>query len=331
MTGGRRGAGVVLAAVAAVALAAGAAAGSAARGSAASLGVASARLTTATFAGPPPADTTPPHETAMEMRDTNGNGKVDRVVVSFDESIVCDAPCTSPWTLANVPSGGALSSVAVSGSTATLAITEGAGAASTAVGSFTVALAASASGVRDAAGNRSSFAATAPADKAGPVPLSLAVANRASGTAGKPEEDDTVTVRFSEPLAAASVCSGGLGAIDGNNSPLVATITDGTGGGNDRLTVSVGSPTCGGAVHFGTLDLGSTGYSAGTFQGNGSNATMLALAPPADSLVLTLGTAQPAQTTVSASLTATFTPDAALADASANTVVGTVSHTGVHF
>ena len=44
------------------------------------------------------------------------------------------------------------------------------GSVDTAVGSFTVALAASATGVKDAQGNLASFAATAPADKAGPVP-----------------------------------------------------------------------------------------------------------------------------------------------------------------
>jgi hypothetical protein len=44
---------------------------------------------------------------------------------------------------------------------ATLTVSEGAGAANAAVGSFTAALAADADGIRGAAGNQSSFAATA--------------------------------------------------------------------------------------------------------------------------------------------------------------------------
>ena len=56
-----------------------------------------------------------------------------------------------------------------SGAVATLTIAEGAGAPDTAVGSFTVALSTGATGIRDAAGNLSSFAATSPADGARPV------------------------------------------------------------------------------------------------------------------------------------------------------------------
>ena len=54
------------------------------------------------------------------------------------------APYTAgvdPWTLTNVPSGGSLSAVSVSGATATLTLSEGPSAASTAMGSFKVALA----------------------------------------------------------------------------------------------------------------------------------------------------------------------------------------------
>ncbi len=69
---------------------------------------------------------------------------------------------TTGWTLANAPSDATLSSVSVAGSAATLTLAEGPGAASTAVGSFTEALAPTSGGVRDANGHRSSFSATAP-------------------------------------------------------------------------------------------------------------------------------------------------------------------------
>jgi hypothetical protein len=109
--------------------------------------------------------------------DTNHNGKVDQVVATFNDILgSCTAPCTTGWTLSNVPSGGTLSSVTVAGTAGTLNLTEGAGAADTSVGSFTVTLA-NTSGITDATGNHASFAATAPADKANPVPTSIALAN----------------------------------------------------------------------------------------------------------------------------------------------------------
>ena len=73
------------------------------------------------------------------MQDSNSNGKVDRVLATFSESLAAYSAGTTPWTLANVPSGGTLASVSVSAAVATLTITEGAGAPDTAVGSFTVA------------------------------------------------------------------------------------------------------------------------------------------------------------------------------------------------
>ncbi len=74
-----------------------------------------------------------------------------------------------------MPSGGTLASVSTSGAIATLTLNEGAGAPDTSVGSFTVALAASATGIHDAAGNQSSFAATAPTDGAKPVLVTLSM------------------------------------------------------------------------------------------------------------------------------------------------------------
>ena len=181
----------------------------------------------------------PPALTALEMFDSNLNGRVDRVVATFSDDIVCNAPCTSPWTLSNVPSGGTLSSVSVATNRATLSLTEGAGAQDTAVGLFGVALSASPTGVRDADGHQSSFSATAPTDKAGPVPTAISDTN--VGTDGKMEAGDTLSVTFSEALAAASV-------------PATASVTetDPNGTGNDTLAIS--------GVTAGALDTGSDGY-----------------------------------------------------------------------
>lgn len=144
--------------------------------------------------------------TALRMFDLSGDGRVDRVTADFNEPLATYTAGTAPWTLANVPSNGTLTSVTVSGSTATLTITPGsggAGAPNTAVGSFTVALAQNANGVRDAAGNRSSFGATAPLDRAAPILLTVADTNGA--TNGRADTGDTLTLTFSEAIAGGSI------------------------------------------------------------------------------------------------------------------------------
>ena len=67
----------------------------------------------------------PPLFQSMQMRDVNGNGKVDQVTVVFDDTLAPYSAGVGPWTLANVPSGGTLSAVSVSGNTATLTISRG--------------------------------------------------------------------------------------------------------------------------------------------------------------------------------------------------------------
>ena len=151
------------------------------------------------FAATAPSDGAAPVRTAMQMLDTNTNGKIDRVTVTFSETLA-SSTLTSQWTLANVPSGGTLASVGTSGTAATLVLTEGAGAADTAVGSFTVALAAAATGIRDAAGSQSSFAAAAPADGAAPVLTVLAMYD--TNADGK---IDQVVATFSEAIAGSTL------------------------------------------------------------------------------------------------------------------------------
>ena len=110
------------------------------------------------------------------MHDTNANGKVDRVLATFSETLAAYTAGT-PRGRSQTSPREARSPPSPSRHAATLTITEGAGAPDTAVGSFTVALATNATGIRDAAGNLSSFAATAPSDGARPVPVSVSSAN----------------------------------------------------------------------------------------------------------------------------------------------------------
>ncbi len=193
-----------------------------------------------TFAATAPTDGIAPVRTAMVMQDVNGNGKVDRVVVTFSETLASSTD-TAPWTLANVPSGGTLSSVATAGAVATLTLAEGAGAADTAVGSFTVALSVSATGIRDAAGNMSSFAAAAPTDGAKPALVSMTMLDvNANGKV------DRVTAVFSETLAAYSAgtapwapanvpSAGSLASVAVATNTATLTITEGAGAANTAV------------------------------------------------------------------------------------------------
>lgn len=180
----------------------------------------------------------PPKLQTLVMRDLDGNGKVDRVVATFDEALAPYSAGIAPWTLTNTPSGGTLTSVTVTGSQATLTIAEGAGAADTAVGAFTVALATNANGIRDAAGNRTSFAATAPTDGAGPVPMTI---TDTDGTVnGLFQLGDTVSITFSEPLLASTVPTTSTLTLNGNTAP------------NNTLTL--------GGISAANRDLGAAGY-----------------------------------------------------------------------
>jgi hypothetical protein len=187
--------------------------------------------------------------TGMTMLDTNRDGFVDRVTVAFTEPLAtCAAPCTAGWTVSNVPSGGSLQSVSTSGNTATLAIGGWTDQPDTSVTLFRVGLQAG-NEIQDAGGNRASFAATAPADGAGPVPVGFRHQHNTTNgtcagtvnTAGVAEDCDEITAEWSEPLLPSSI-------------PATTTITiaDPAGPGDDTLTI--------GSFIAGSLDLGSDGY-----------------------------------------------------------------------
>ncbi len=122
-------------------------------------------------------DTTAPTKTTVEFFDTGSpNGKIDQIKVTFDQSLNTSYTAgTGPWALVGGPAGVSINSVAIGGPSNTQAIltlNEGSGFDTLAAG-MTLDLATSANGVRDAAGNQSSFAATAVADKAGPAPVTV--------------------------------------------------------------------------------------------------------------------------------------------------------------
>jgi len=265
-------------------------------------------------------DTTAPALSTLEMFDTNGNGKIDQVKATFDETLVSTSN-TAQWTLANVPSGGTLSSVSTSGTVATLTLNEGAGAANTAVGTFTVALAANPAGIRDAAGNKSSFAATAPTDKAAPVPVSVTLANgNNSSDLGILSKKDTLAVGYSEAISSTSVCSAGL--TSSLSSTLILTVAD--SGLSDTFTAS--SSACTGGMHLGSFTLGGNYVTASATWGNtspGNNNSSVSIS--GSTITFTFGglnSGTPNATAQSLG-TAVYTPDTAITDAAGNAMTAT--------
>ncbi|HZQ27732.1 MAG TPA: prepilin-type N-terminal cleavage/methylation domain-containing protein [Acidimicrobiales bacterium] len=176
---------------------------------------------TTTTTAPPPVTLT-----TLAMTDTNANGKVDHVNAVFSAAL--GASCNTGWSVTGGPSGATLSSAAVSGTSATLTLTEGGGAASTAVGSFRVSFAPA--GGCTATG----FASTAPADAAPPVVMAVS----ATDEDGKLEQGDTLVITFSEP-------------VTGVPSSVTITETDPPSG-NDTLAIP--------GITSAALDMGTGGY-----------------------------------------------------------------------
>ena len=176
------------------------------------------------FSPTAPADKAAPVLTGIDMLDTEPNGKVDRLNASFSETLASSTN-SAPWTLTDVPSGGAKGTVSTSGSTARVNVTEGTGAADTAVGALKVSLTASTTGIRDAAGNQSQFSDAVPTDKASPVPVSVTSAN-AGVTAGYAEQGDTATVTFSEALSAltSTTTDVTLSVVNGEGKPVMLSV-----------------------------------------------------------------------------------------------------------
>lgn len=245
--------------------------------------------------------------TALGAFDSDDNGKFDRVVATFSDAVSCVAPCRSMWNLADVPSGGTLRSVSVSGNKAVIDLSEGAGKANTAVGVFTVTLSASASGVVDAQGRQSRFSASPVTDNAGPVPTDITSTNGAHNNVMEP--GDTFTVTFSEPIDPSSVHAANVKESDqngaGNDTLIIVGLTDSAMdlGSNDYVTAP------GGTIVFAdaTLTLLSNNTKLrSTIVGSCSGSACGATGAPADARV-------------------TFRPEPVLSDLAGNGAVG--SHT----
>jgi hypothetical protein len=181
-------------------------------------------------------DKTAPSLTSLVMFDTDGNGKVDQVKATFDETLQ-SSTATAGWTLANMPGGATntLSSVSTSGSVATLNLSQTTANQNTAAGSFTVALSAATGDIKDATGNKSSFAAQGPQDSAAPVVISL---NRASAS---PTNNTSVdwTATFSESVSGVDNSDFAVAQAGGVTGASVSSVTG--SGATRTVTAAAGS------------------------------------------------------------------------------------------
>jgi hypothetical protein len=219
--------------------------------------------TTTTTAPSSTTTTTAPARQSMiaaQMADVDHNGRVDQVLVTFSGAV--GPSCATGWTLAHVPSGGSLAGVSVSGSTVTLALTEGAGPLDTAVRNFTVAFA----GCTDA----NAFGPSVPSDAAGPVFASL---SDSGGIDGKPEPGDTLDLTFSEALAPTW-------------GPSTTTTVTFDRHGNQNVDLTIPS-----LVSAGTFGTGSPNYAARNTTVTFNNSTLSVSGSTQSTLRLTLGSA----------------------------------------
>ena len=160
-------------------------------------------------------------------------------------------------------------------------------------------------------------------DFSSPRPTSLTIPHHD----GKPSSGDTLQIAFSQPLDEASMCGvwGADNTVDRSLSGVTVQLNDG-GSANDVLSLDTPSvaAACGvGGSHFGSIDLGSTGYNttgaAITFTNSkiqwNHNGT----------LTVTLGAPSAAVNAVTTALTATYTPDPSMLDPGGNPIHGTTS------
>lgn len=150
-------------------------------------------------------------------------------------------------------------------------------------------------------------------------PTSLVTANgtRAGQLTGRVEQSDTLTLTLSDPVAAATLCSGATSNASASWGGISVQVAP-TSGGNDVLTVTKSGATCT-TLRLGSVDLGAAGFAPTAITYSGCN---LALTQGASSatLVLTLGKGNATGTTVTAATVATWRPDATLTDQAGNAI-----------
>lgn len=154
-----------------------------------------------------------------------------------------------------------------------------------------------------------SFSLTA--DNTAPSASNVQTAN-GSTTAGRPEQGDSATFTFSEPMDPDSILTGWTGS----STTVVVRITNNTsctGPANDRLTVWNAANTT--QLALGCVNLGGTGYVTANRTFGGTTASTMSMS--GSTVTVTLGTPSGATTTGAAG-TMVWAPSTAAYDRAAN-------------
>ena len=161
----------------------------------------------------------------------------------------------------------------------------------------------------DAAGNSGTQTFTVTVDNTVPTGTDVQAAN-GTGTAGRPDQNDTVTFTFSEPIDPNSVLAGWSGSATNavvrinNNTPV-----------NDQLQVFNAANTA--QLPLGSVNLGRTDY-VNANRTYGATGTASSMSMIGNSITVVLGTASGAGSTAAATGAMVWTPSATATDRAGN-------------
>ncbi len=176
----------------------------------------------------PEPDTTPASVIDATAYDTNIDGVLDQLKLTFSEDIQ-QAVNKAHFTITNSVTGAStISTATILNRVVTLTLSGGS-TVNTAPGAMRIALTAAADGIRDLWGNQSSFGATPLTDAAKPVLVGLSDTNGLIG--GYPTFPDALTLTFSEPIATTLPATATMSYVDpsgtGNDTIQIAGVTAG--------------------------------------------------------------------------------------------------------
>jgi hypothetical protein len=180
----------------------------------------------------------------------------------------------------------------------------------------------------DNVGNTVAISTTVRVDNVAPTATNVVL----GGNNGQANEDDTVTITYSELMNATTFCSawandGTSKSLNGNGQ-VVVTITN--NGANDTLSMTASG--CGTGFKVGSVALNANYVNADTsFSGNGSNASSVTWDPSAKTLTIQFGNGIGSATGVAASIPS-YTANTGLQDLAGNAIgAGPYSGTSSRF
>jgi len=182
----------------------------------------------------------------------------------------------------------------------------------------------------DVAGNARTVEGSATADTTPPTAVDIQTANGGT-TIGKPEEKDSITYTFSEPIDPQSIVAGWNGTA---TNVVVRMVDNGLLGlptGNDELFIYNAANTA--TLPFGGVNMGRGDYVAGLLGGTitfGANGTASTMVMSGNTVTVTLGTYAAvgilvARTTAAGTGAMTWTPVATPYDRAGNVMSTTAA------